>query len=103
MNDAFNNSSNVDDSYWNCKDCIELSYIFNINDNNYTNVTLNTSHCSSFYNEKVNPDINLINTFNVNTSCSTTEQFENTMHDIKGISVIHINCRSLYANIKKYY
>ena len=58
LNDAFNNSSNVDDSYWNCNDYIELSSIYSIYDNNYTNVSLNTSHCSSFYNEKVNPDIN---------------------------------------------
>ena len=46
LDDAFINSSNVDDSYWNWKDCIELSSIFNINDNNSTiNVTFNTSHC----------------------------------------------------------
>ena len=43
LNDAFNNSSNVDDCYWNCKDYIELSSIFYINDNNNTNVALNTS------------------------------------------------------------
>ena len=76
MNDAINNSSNVDDSYWNCNDCIELSSIFNINDNNYTNATLNTSYCSSFYNEKVKPDINLKNIFYVNTSYFTTEQLQ---------------------------
>ena len=45
LNDAFNNSSNVDDYHWNCKDCIELSSIFNINDNNNTNIALNTCHC----------------------------------------------------------
>ena len=101
LNDAFNNSSNVDDYHWNCKDCIELSSIFNINDNNNTNVALNTCHCSYFYNEKVNPDINLKNIFYVNTPYFTTEQFENTMHDTKGISIIHINCRSLYANFEK--
>ena len=101
MNDAFNNSSNVDDYHWNCKDCIELSSIFNINDNNNTNVALNTCHCSYLYNEKVNPDINLKNIFYVNTPYFTTEQFENTMHDTKGISIIHINCRSLYANFEK--
>ena len=43
----------------NCEDCIELSSITSISDNNSTNVTLNTSHCSSFCNEKVDPDINL--------------------------------------------
>ena len=45
FNDAFINSSNVDDCYWNCKDCIELSSIFNINDNNSTNVTFDSNHC----------------------------------------------------------
>ena len=38
LNDAFNNSSNVDESHWNCNDSMELSSIFYINDNNYTNV-----------------------------------------------------------------
>ena len=73
LNDAFNNSSNVDDYHWNCKDCIELSSIFNLNDNNNTNVALNTCHCSYFYNEKVNPDINLKNIFYVNTPYFPTE------------------------------
>ena len=36
---------------------IGLSSILSINDNNNTNVALNTCHCSYFYNEKVNPDI----------------------------------------------
>ena len=98
MNNAFSNSSNVDECYWNCKDCIELSSIFNINDNNSTNYEFDSSHCSYFYDEKVNPDINFINTFNVNTSYFTTELFANTIHDTKGISFIHINCRSLCAN-----
>ena len=92
LNDAFINSSNVDDFYWNCKDCMELSSIFNINDNNSTSVTHNTSHCSSFYDEKVDTDINFQNTFNVNTSYFTTEQFANTVHDTKVISIIRINC-----------
>ena len=48
LNDAFINSSNVDGSYWNCNDCIELSSIFIINDNNSTSIILNTSHCSFF-------------------------------------------------------
>ena len=26
---------------------------------------------------------------------------QNNLHDTKGISIIHINCRSLYANLKK--
>ena len=59
LNDALSNSSNVDDCYWNCKDCIELSSIYNINDNNNTNVALNTCLCSYSYYEKVIPDINL--------------------------------------------
>ena len=101
LNDASINSLNVDDFYLNCKDCIELSSIFNINDNNSTSVTLNTRHCSSFYNEKVDTDINFQNTFNVNTSYFTTEQFANTVHDTKVISIIHINCGSLYANKNK--
>ena len=101
MNDVFINSLNVYDIYWNCKDCIELCSILSINNNNSTNVTFDSSHCSSFYNEKVNPDINFQNTFNANTSYFTTEQYANTMHDTKGISIIHINCRSLYANLTK--
>ena len=98
MNDGFSNSSKFDDCQWNCKDCIELSSIFNIDDNNNTNVALNKCHCSYFYNEKVNPDINLKNTFNVNSPYFATEQFANTVHGAKGISIIHINCRSLYVN-----
>ena len=57
LNDAFINCSNVDDFYWNCKDSMEPSSISNINDNNSTNVTFDS--CSSFYSEKVDPDINL--------------------------------------------
>ena len=49
-------------------------------------------------NEKVDPDINFNNTSNVHASFIATEQFANTMHDAKGISIIHINCRNLYAN-----
>ena len=48
LNDAFINSSNVDDSCWNCKDCVELCYILSINENNSTNVTFDSSNCSSF-------------------------------------------------------
>ena len=81
LNGAFSNSSNVDDCHWNCNDCIELCSIFSIYDNNYSNVTLNTSHCSSFYNEKVNSEINLKNTLSVSTSYFAAEQFANTMHD----------------------
>ena len=108
LNDTFSNRSNVDNCYWNCNDCIELSSIFNIDDNNNTNVALDTCHCSyfsymsvCFSYMSVSPDINLKNTFNVNTPYFTTEQFENTMHDSKGISIIHIKCRSLYANLRK--
>ena len=97
LNDALSNSSNVDDCYWNCKDCIELSSIFDIYDNNNANAALNTCQCSYFYNEKVKPDINLKNTFNVNKPFFTTKQLEITMHDAKGISITNINCRSLYA------
>ena len=74
LNDDFINILNVDYFYWNCKVYIELSSIFCINDNNSTNVTLSTSHCSSFYNEKVDPDI----IFQINTSYLRTEQFANT-------------------------
>ena len=73
LNDAFINISNVDYSYWNCKDCIALSSIINIDDNNYTNATFDSSHCSSFYNEKVYPAIHFQNTFNANTSYYATE------------------------------
>ena len=75
LNYAFINSSNVDDFHLNCKDCMELSSILNINYNNSTDVTFDISHCSSFYNEKVDPDINFKNDFNANTSYFTTEQF----------------------------
>ena len=101
LNDSFINSLNVDDFYWNCTDCIELSSIFYINDNNSTNIALNTSHCSSFYNEKVDHDINLKNIYFFLTSYFTTELFSNTVHDTNGISITYINCRSLHANVKK--
>ena len=94
LNDAIINSSNVDDSYWNCKDCIELSSILSVNDNNSTNVTFDSTYCSSFYNVKVVPGINFRHFFNVNTSYFTTEQFASNLHDAKGISIIHINCRA---------
>ena len=99
-NDAFINSSD-DDFYWNCKDCMELSFIFNMSDNNSLNVTLDACHCLSFCNEKVDPDINFKNTFNANTSYFTTEQFASTVYDVRGIFIIHIYCRSLYANLGK--
>ena len=54
-----------------------------------------------FYNEKVDPDINCQNTFNANKSYFATKQFANTVRDTKGIYIIHINCRSLYASKKK--
>ena len=48
--------------------------------------------CASFYNNKVDPDINFQNNFNVNKSYFTTEQFAKIVNDTKDISIIHINC-----------
>ena len=100
LHNAFNNSLNLDNFHWDCKDYTELFNIFNTNDNNSSNVALDTEHCSSFHNGKVDPDINFTNTYNTNTQYFAIDQFANTVHGIKWISIIHINCISLYASKK---
>ena len=70
---VFFNSSNVDDFHWNRNDYMELSSIFSINDNNSSDVIFHISHCSSFCNEKRDPDINFQNALNANTLYFATE------------------------------
>ena len=100
LNDTFINSLNADDVYWNYMHCIELCSIFSINDNDSTNVTLKTSHCSYFYYEKVDLDINFQNTLMLIHHALQQNNLQ-TLHDAKGIYIIYIYCRSLYVNFNK--
>lgn len=55
--------------------------------------------------QDIDPDQNLLDNFNVNCCYYSEEQFNTTIKYDHGISIIHFNSRSLYANFQsiKYY
>ena len=50
-------------------------------------------------NGNIDPDYNCLNSYTANSSYHTLQQFIDNVHKSKDLSIIHINCRSLNANI----
>ena len=58
-----------------------------------------TEDNSFFYNVNIDPDCHCLNSYTVNSSYYTLQQFIDNVHKSKDLSIIHIKCRSLYANL----
>ena len=57
---------------------------------------------SGSYNINVDPDLSCLNLYSVSSSYYTLEQLTTSVNTVKGLSIIHIHCRSLNAKFCKF-